>query len=109
LGGGITIDKNIKLKQGQKIAVAIIEQSNASRGMDMTMDNIGEWCLDCEVINGYPRFIVYDTLADCSINRVLLLIQPFQLEKTICRQYRTIIASLQKTNLMVTDLYDTHE
>ncbi len=51
------MDKSIKLNVGQKVAVRIVDRSNASRGMNMTLDNIETWCFDGEVVKAGRKYV----------------------------------------------------
>jgi hypothetical protein len=51
------MDRKLDLKVGQKVAVKIEEHSNASRHVDMNLDNIDKWCFDGEVTKIGKKYI----------------------------------------------------
>lgn len=51
------MDRKLNLKKGDKCIVAIEENSNASRGMDMSLDNIDNWTYEGEVISSGSKYI----------------------------------------------------
>jgi hypothetical protein len=51
------MDRKLNLEVGQKVAVVIEKMSNASRGLNMTLDNIDKWCFDGEVTKVGRKYV----------------------------------------------------
>lgn len=51
------MDRKFNLTVGQEVVVRIEEMSNASRGLDMSLENIDEWCFDGEVTKKGRKYI----------------------------------------------------
>jgi hypothetical protein len=51
------MSRKLDFKVGQKVAVKIITGSNASRHINMSLNNIDEWCFDGEVTKVGRKYI----------------------------------------------------
>ena len=51
------MNRNLKLNVGQKVAVKIEDNSNASRYIDMSLENIDSWCFEGEVTKVGRKYI----------------------------------------------------
>lgn len=51
------MERKLNLKKGDKCIVAIEENSNASRSMDMSLDNIEKWTYKGEVVSVGRKYI----------------------------------------------------
>jgi|GEM_PF-1900750 len=51
------MSRNLKLTVGQKVAVKIEDNSNASRYVDMSLENMDKWCFEGEVTKVGRKYI----------------------------------------------------
>ena len=51
------MDRKLNLQVGQPVAIKIEEMSNASRRVDMSLENIDEWCFDGEITKIGRKYI----------------------------------------------------
>ena len=51
------MSRNLKLTVGQKVVVKIEDNSNASRYVDMSLENIDNWCFEGEVTKVGRKYI----------------------------------------------------
>lgn len=54
--------RKLKIKKGDVVIAAIIEGSNKSRGINMSMENINEWTFKVEVISATSRYVTVRTM-----------------------------------------------
>ncbi|MGL6184802.1 MAG: hypothetical protein ACRC1T_05425 [Clostridium chrysemydis] len=51
------MDRKLNLKKGDKCIMAIVEMSNASRRVNMRLENIKEWTWEVEVVSVGRKYI----------------------------------------------------
>ena len=56
-----------KIKKGDEVVVAIIDGSNAARGVNMSIKNIDRWTCKCEVISSGKKYIIVKPIENATL------------------------------------------